>query len=249
MLSVDIIILSYAKEEKLKSLTQQTIDTLLASEDPSVIQFHVLVIESEKGLAPYQYPNTLTIYPKEKFGFHKYLNIGLKNTNSEFICFCNNDLVFEKGWASAMFNAIAQDSDLLCLNTFCPSFHKGELNRFSNNINYGYTNGIYFTGWCFFTKRALFKITGLFDEHFKFWFCDDDFRLTLQKFKIKNALIKNSIVDHLYSETLAKVSSKKKVYLKYIGLAHYKYKWEHHNFLLYAMETIKYKIKIIISRD
>lgn len=249
MFSVDIIILSYAKEEKLKALTEQTIETLFASENIALINFNVLVIESERSIAPYQYSNSKTIYPKEKFGFHTYHNIGLKQTNSDFICFCNNDLIFEKGWASAIFKAMEKDSELMSLNPYCPGFHEDKLQLLAEEITYGYTNGIHFTGWCFFTKRTLFNITGFFDEHFKFWFCDDDFRLTLQKHGIKNALIKNSRVRHLYSETLAKVPSQKKVYLKYVSLAYYKYKWEHHNILLYLFETIKYKMKIIISRD
>ena len=40
---IDIIILSFAKNEALKNLTIQTIDTLLASEDPDEIDFNVLV--------------------------------------------------------------------------------------------------------------------------------------------------------------------------------------------------------------
>src|ERR1700749_4974158 len=99
---IDIIILSYAKDEKLKALTEQTIATLLDSEDPEHIKFDVLVIESDKSLRPYQYPGTQTIYPDETFGYNKYMNIGIKATGNEYVCLCNNDLVFHKGWAGAI---------------------------------------------------------------------------------------------------------------------------------------------------
>src|SRR4051812_37526831 len=91
---IDILILSYAKDEHLKDLTIQTIDTLLKSEDPGEIQFNVVVIESNKQMQPYQFENSTTIYPAEKFGFHKYLNIGIRQTNSPYVCLCNNDLIF-----------------------------------------------------------------------------------------------------------------------------------------------------------
>jgi GT2 family glycosyltransferase len=155
MVVVDIIILSYAREVQLKELTQQTIDTLLASENSSKIQFKVIVLESEKSIEPHQYPCSTTIYPKEPFGFHRYLNIGLENTSADYVCFCNNDLIFEKGWATAILDSVEKDSELLCLNPYCPGFHEERFPEISSDITYGYTNGIHFTGWCFFTKRIL----------------------------------------------------------------------------------------------
>ena len=245
---IDIIILSYAKDERLKELTIQTINSLVSSENLREIRFNILVIESEKSIAPYQYPHSTTIYPAQKFGFHTYLNIGLKQMNSEFICFCNNDLLFAKGWATAMLAAIKKDPDLLSLSPLCTRFHADKLAQLPETINYGYTNGVHFTGWCFLAKRTLFDTIGLFDEHFKFWYCDDDFRLTLKKYGKKNALIKDSVVEHLCSETLTKVPSKEKLYLQYISFAYYKYKWEHHNFMRFLIEKAKYQFKIIIHK-
>src|SRR3569833_1367068 len=110
---IDIIILSYANTAALKNLTIQTIDTLMASEDPDKIRFNVLIIESAKDLQPYQYDNSRTIYPKEQFGFHKYLNIGIKETNSRFVCLCNNDLIFHKNWTTEILNAMDNDPAML----------------------------------------------------------------------------------------------------------------------------------------
>ena len=100
--SIDVVILSYAKNDYLKGLTDQTIATLMDSEDPAKIYFNVIVIESDKKLQPYQFENSTTIYPVEKFGFNKYLNIGIKETSNKYICLANNDLIFHKGWATAM---------------------------------------------------------------------------------------------------------------------------------------------------
>ena len=76
MLYIDIIILSYAKNDHLKSLTQQTLDTLLASEAANEIKFNPIVIESEKSLKSYQFPGSTTLYPEEKFGYNRFMNIG-----------------------------------------------------------------------------------------------------------------------------------------------------------------------------
>ncbi|MGN7986696.1 glycosyltransferase family 2 protein [Pedobacter sp. 22226] len=248
MTNIDIIILSYAKNEALKNITLQTISTLLASEDSRLIKFNVIVIESNKVLSPFQYPNSRTIYPKQEFGFHKFLNIGISLTQNELICFCNNDLIFNKGWATAILESSKIDPAIKSFNPFCPKFHHGKIEVEKEPINYGYTNALFFTGWCFLVKREIFNSIGLFDERFKFWFCDDDFRLTLEKYRIKNALIRDSLVTHLASKTLSNESDYKKSYFQYISFALYKYKWQHHNFMVYLFELIKYRLKILYAK-
>jgi GT2 family glycosyltransferase len=244
---IDIIILSYAKTDVLKKLTEQTIATCIQSEKKSEIKFNIVVIESHKTLKPFQFKNTKTIYPNIKFGFHRYLNIGVKNTASDYVCFCNNDLIFHKNWASEILNAMRTDDKLISANTLCPKFHEDKLANYESDISYGYQNGIFFTGWCFFLKRSVFETIGLFDEKFEFWFSDDDFRLTLEKFNVKNALIRKSRVTHLRSETLEYVGDQKKTYLMYSSFAYYKYKWQHHNYFKYIFESLKYKLKILLA--
>ena len=244
---IDVIILSYAKNSALKKLTEQTVASCLNSENPAEITFNIVVIESYQGLEPFQFGNTRTIYPTVKFGFHRYLNIGIKNTVHDYICFCNNDLIFHKGWANEILKAMTQNPRLLCCNPFCDNFHRDKAQYYNEDINYGYDNGIYFTGWCFLVKRSIFDLTGFFDEKFEFWFSDDDFRLTLKKNNLANALVVKSKVTHLRSETLNKTDKKKQKHLQYSSFAYYKYKWEHHNPLKYFIEILKYKFKVYIS--
>lgn len=240
MTNIDVIILSNGKNEELVRLTNQTIQSLLASEEDHQIRFEVLVIESNAALHPFQYEHAKTIYPTQKFGFHKYLNIGVNATKNELICFCNNDLIFQKGWASAILSAKNVDPEIHSFSTFCPDFHSGHIEEIPNEINYGYQNGVYFTGWCFLLKRSVFKITGLFDEKFTFYYADDDFRLTLKKYGLKNALINNAVVKHLGSETLNKEQTAERFELQYSANAYYRYKWEHKNLLKYLYQTLRY---------
>jgi GT2 family glycosyltransferase len=245
MIKIDIIILSNGKNEQLKMLTAQTIQSLHQSENPDHISFNPIVIESNSNLDPYQYEDAKTIYPAEKFGFHKYLNIGINITESKYICFCNNDLIFHNGWASAILLAANENPTIACFSTYCPKFHQDKNENIPNNINFGYQNGIHFTGWCFMVKREILHQIGLFDEKFIFWYADDDFRLTLEKHKQKNALIKNAEVTHLGSETLNNEKSNIQFALQYSANAYYQYKWKHQNRLLYLLQLLKYRIKVI----
>jgi GT2 family glycosyltransferase len=244
--SIDIIILSYAKDESLKLLTIQTIETLFKSEDPEKIHFNVLVAESNKTLQPYQYENSTTIYPAEKFGFHKYLNIGIKLTNNPYVCLCNNDLIFHKGWASEILNAMDNDPAMLSAVPYCTNFHKKEGFDPNGPPLEGYFGVL--IGWCIFVKREIFDIIGMLDENLVFWYCDYDYSNTLEKLKVKNCLIPTAVVTHLGSESLKTVNSKEHKRLTQIPRFYFSYKWHHHSFIRYKLETMLYKIKIAFTR-
>lgn len=243
---IDIIILSYAKNEHLKNLTDQTIATLLDSEDPDKIHFNVIVIESQKSLNPYQFENSTTIYPEEKFGFHKYLNIGIKASNSPYVCLCNNDLIFHKGWASEILKAMDNDATMLSASPYCRNFHAKE--GFPENAEplEGYFGVL--VGWCIFVKREIFDTIGLLDENFTFWYCDYDYLNTLKKFGVKNCLVSSSFVTHLGSESLNTVSSKEHKKLTQIPRFYFSYKWHHHSYIRYLLETFLYKLRLLFER-
>ncbi|AMR31830.1 hypothetical protein A0256_10555 [Mucilaginibacter sp. PAMC 26640] len=243
---IDIIILSYAKDEHLKSVTIQTIDTLLASEDPEKIHFNVIVMESNKALAPYQFKNSTTVYPAEKFGFHKYLNLGIKMTDSPYVCLCNNDLIFHKGWASEIVNAMDNDPAMLSAVPYCPNFHLKEGFKPNGPPVEGYFGLL--IGWCIFVKREIFDTIGMLDENFVFWYCDYDYSNTLEKFKVKNCLVPTSVVTHLGSESIIRVDSKEHKKLTQLPRFYFSYKWHHHSYLRYLAETTLYKLKMMIDK-
>ena len=244
---IDIIILSFAKDEKLKNLTLQTIDTLFASEDPEKIDFKVLVIESNKKLAPFQYPGSTTLYPEESFGYHKYMNIGIKATRSDYICLCNNDLIFHPGWATAILEAMKADTELLSASPYCTNYHKNEGFDENGPPLEGYAGLL--GGWCIFVKRSIFDIIGLLDEKLIFWYCDADYCKTLQKFKVKNCLIPAAKVTHLGSESLKTVDQAEYQKLTQVPRAYYSYKWVHHSYLKYLAQTILLKLKAFTAKS
>ena len=243
--NIDIIILSYAKDEHLKGLTIQTINTLLESEDPEKIHFNVVVIESNKALQPYQFENATTIYPTEKFGFHKYLNIGIKLTGNPYVCLCNNDLIFHKGWASEILSAMDNDAEMLSAVPYCPNFHKKE--GFPENAAplEGYFGVL--VGWCIFVKREIFNIIGMLDENFTFWYCDYDYLNTLKKFGVKNCLVSSSVVTHLGSESLKVVNKKEHQVLTQLPRFYFSYKWHHQSYIKLKVQIALFKIKMLLG--
>lgn len=201
--NIDIVMLAFSNSEELIQITNTALRTLYESEDDS-IKFHVYLVESKRGIS-YKYKNLdiKMIYPSVSFGYHKYLNIGRKQGTSEYVVLCNNDLVFHKHWASNILREFHSDTNLISTSPYNSGTHS-QLYRIprSSGMHYGYKTGMHITGWCIFHKRTIYNIIGDLDERFIFWCCDDDYGMTIKNYKLKHALVSDSVVDHVESKTL-----------------------------------------------
>ncbi|HVW96646.1 MAG TPA: hypothetical protein VHA56_11820 [Mucilaginibacter sp.] len=230
-INIDIIILSYAKSDELKQTTIDTINTLIESENPDKISFNILVIESNKNLKPYQFEHTTTLYTDVPFGYNRYMNIGIKATSNPYVCLCNNDLIFHRGWASAILEQMALDADLLSVNPYCEIAHSATIPADGSNI-ISTIPGI-LVGWCLFFKREMLKVTGYFDERFIFWYADNDYGNTMEKHRIKHALVTSSKVTHIGSQSHFILNDAERFEYTYGQYLYYDLKWIGKNPLSY----------------
>jgi GT2 family glycosyltransferase len=224
--SIDIIILSYARNEELKTITENCIASLVSSEDPDKIKFNIILMESEKSLKPYQYENTTTIYPEEEFGYNRYMNKGIEMTESPYICICNNDLIFFESWATNMLDAFERfnmDSG----SPACGVFHPGEGFDLDGYTYFGYRIRAQIAGWCIFFKRDILKKMGKLDENYRFWCADNDYGNTLYFLKLRHGLVTSSRVDHLESKTLLSLSTDRQQVLTYGEIKYWEKKWNY----------------------
>ena len=217
---IDIIILSYAQNSELQQTTRDCVDSLIASEDPAAIKFNIIILESAKNLADYQYPGTTTVYPNEPFGFHRYMNIGIDMTSSPYVCLCNNDLIFYKNWASEILKYMDQIPDLISASPICSYLNRYTGIPLNSGIKIGYRVGFEISGWCLFMKREIFDKIGRLDENYRFSGADHDYANTLGVMKIKHGLITSSIVDHLNNITLNMQSEERQNELMLPGTYH-----------------------------
>jgi len=190
-MNVDVIILSNAKTDELRKLTQQTIDSCLNSEHQ--ITFNILVLEQN---APILYEHAITYHTREPFNYNGFMNVGIAMSSNEYVCLCNNDLIFTDSWATNLISGMKQTNIL----SACPSPLKGR------GIEYGYRNSHEMYGWCIMTNRKLFDIIGKIDDEFPFWFADNIYSEQLKRHGVKHAIVKNSVVKHLGSKTLHSLS-------------------------------------------
>jgi GT2 family glycosyltransferase len=248
MIKIDLIILSYAKNDEFRNMTEDCIKSIINSEEEGLFLFNIIVLETNTNTSSYNYINTKTIYPDEKFGFNRYFNIGYKESVNEYICFCNNDLIFHKNWATELFKIEKKHKEI---GSFCskdPWLHK-QYNDLNLNQNFiiGYDKMKHFTGWFFMTKRSVIQRVGAFDEKLDFWYCDDDFINVLKKYNIPNVLVTNSVITHLGSKTLSSIEQKKRNFMTNKQWVYYDYKWHHKSKLIYFLKYLKYLFISVIK--
>lgn len=184
----DLIILSNAKTDEMRRMTQRTIDTALAGANS--LPINVLVLEQQE----HKYARARTLHAPEVFNYNRFANRGARSGGAEWIVVANNDLVFQAGWLHQL---IAANHPVVSpINPGDPR-QSGILEP-----EKGTTNGRHFSGWCFMIKRSLWERIGGFDEDVSFW-CSDD--ATIEQVKalgIEPMIVPASTVRHLASVTL-----------------------------------------------
>lgn len=203
---LSVIILSYALDDDIYHLNKQAIETLLSSEVWPSGSLQIFLIESNKE-NPYQYPypNVEVLIPNEKFGFHRFFNIGIEHTDGEYIAFCNNDIIFHKGWFSAIREVANSHRRFLC---FSPIDDSGDYPKMSPEalprekaFYKGWEHQKHFAPWCFVWKRKVFDITGPFDETVDFYGADCDEQNIMSRNALWSVVCTKSVVNHLAGQT------------------------------------------------
>lgn len=194
---VDTVILSKTSDLSHYGLTCRTINSLKSSFD---YEGKITVVESESStkikVEGFIYEGCNVVYPECTFNYNKFLNIGIKECESEWIMLCNNDLFFFKDWWTYMSEAIAANPDVKSFSPCSPTWH---LHTSLSKYDIGYTVSKHICGWCIVLHRSVLDTCNLFDETFEFWYQDNDYAMTLQKNSVKHCVVRDSRVHHFVS--------------------------------------------------
>jgi len=184
---MDIIIISNAKEERFRLMTQNAIDSALETTQGHNVR--IIVVEQQS----INY-NVETIHYDFPFNYNRVANFGARHGNNRLITISNNDITFHKGWIEAMLKA-----DKPVMSPVCP------LNPRQRDLKHdveGNDIALHFSGWCFTIQREIFNKINGFDEDFGFWYADDATVKQLNKIGITPTLIVGARATHLISQTL-----------------------------------------------
>lgn len=192
---IDAVILTYTADNRIFSMTQEAINSLIVS--ASNFDLNIVVVETENKTGR-EYQNCIVICPNEQFNFNRFLNIGISFTrqNSDFVLLLNNDIVCYPDWLDKIINKMNINS----LDSACPRSPGWQFHSDLNDISYlfnEYSIGRGLTGWALvFKTDSLLKVFP-FDEDFVFWCGDNYLAEQMQKLNFKHALIGESKIEHL----------------------------------------------------
>ena len=244
MKTVDVVIISWAKDEVLRQVTMNGIDSLLKDES---IAYNVYVVESNKDVNYEHYNdpsfhwgrkdfNVTTIHPDVPFGYHRYMNIGIRAGKSKYVAICNNDLTYESGWADNIIKLMELHPDILSASPWCPQT-QGDNTQHKNKVYLGHRVRGELAGWCIFQQRKIYDTIEQLNEEVDFWYSDNIYADELQMRGIKHALLPTSVVNH-HDGNLGKTGNSAiddKTKMEYTNMQRGKY--------LIALDNLKNKLK------
>jgi len=236
---VDIIILSNTNSPAMQRMTENCVSSLLASENPAEIRFNIVIVESCKSFGGYEPRFGRTIAPADKFAFNKFLNIGIRETQSDYVCLCNNDLIFHPGWAANLLAAMCSDPRIESCCPYCSIYHPTRGMAPGAPPAFGYHYEV-LVGWCIFVKRRVLNRIGPLDEKITFWYAERDYGNTLRAAQVFHALISTSRVDHLGSQSIKECGQMQQSRLTSYQRLYFDYKWQHKSRLLYCWQSAIY---------
>lgn len=210
MNSLSVIILSYTLDESIYEMNVDCINSLLSSETWVDDSLNIYLIESNKSCT-YEYnARVKKIIPNEVFNFHYFLNIGIEQSNSEFIALCNNDIIFKRNWFTEILNVSEKNKNFMCFSPIDRNYSTMSYEQFPADKDFyiGWDNKCHYAAWCMVWKRKVFDIIGKLDETFNFYSADDDELMTMRKYAIDNVLVPKSEVIHLSQVVTKKVDEK-----------------------------------------
>jgi hypothetical protein len=195
---LDVVIVSWAKDEPLRRLTENAIETCRASSRRC--RFDVLVVETNPQARPYADATTI-YYPHPEFNYNRALNLGVAKLSGPYVACCNNDLVFHEHWAEYVLRAMSR-LRIRSVSPLCPWAGGHAPYRGRQGVAFGSGVRYELAGWCIALERSLWHELGGFDETCDFWCSDDVYALQLQRAGVRHALVLQSVVAHLGSQTL-----------------------------------------------
>jgi len=206
---VDIIMPSKTNAA-LAPIARSCIESLHASEPRDKFAWNVVVVETEKEETPENIGQDSTIfYPHKEFNYNGALNLGIKETHSDWVVLTNNDVIFHQGWFREILRINTENPSLMSFCHWC-NYDAWHPTRYPNIGNVEFIEndwiGYGMASWTITVKRTLLEAIGTLSERVAFWYSDNVYADALRSKGFKHVLSTKSYVDHLSSKTIRTLS-------------------------------------------
>lgn len=208
MSGISIIIPCYHKEIRHYSLTVRCLEHLRKH---TKVPFDLILIENINKWVEDE--GDKYSWSKEPKTFAENTNIGLKLTDTEYICVLNNDVFVPEGWLDGILKCF---DDPLCGVATIDSTQYGRLPE-DKIVEW-------FFGAIWIIKKKVFDKVGLFDESFTHAFDDADYWVRVYKAGFKILMNRAIQVEHKDGSTIHKFEGHTERYVRMRKKFNEKYK-------------------------
>lgn len=202
MKCIDVMFLSYSKNEKLYSMTKRAIRSLI--DNNPEYKFNICVIQTCDNKFGDKYyfddESVQVVHPNKKFHYNKFLQIGynkMKHT-SDLIMVCNDDIYFHKNSIEELLKGLQYFK--ICSPKNPESRYDGDLqSKHKTGYIKGYRTSEHLSGFCHLVDKKIFDtipLDILFHKNFGGYFQDYWIAYLCEVNKIPIGLCADSIVDH-----------------------------------------------------
>jgi len=199
---INIIMLSYAKNDELYSMTKNALRSLKTSEGYDYCHVYLVETNSSENITYDEFNFVTVIKPNEYFNYNKFVNIAYSKIEKqeEYVMIVNNDVIFHPYWfsnADLLMDLYQLDS----ASPICPILENTYGGVLDYDIFRGYGVGVKFYGWALIFKTTKYEEVQPLDETFSFWMQDIDLEEECYKRNFNHALLMKSKVTHLISKS------------------------------------------------
>lgn len=215
MKNIDVIFLSFSKNEELYSMTKNAICSLI--ENNQGYNFNICVVQTcdnKFGDKFYFDDDTLhVVHPNSDFHYNDFLRIGYQQMphTSDLIMICNDDIYFQERSITELIKGLKFFT--ICSPKNPSSRFNGDLqSKHKSGYIKGYTTSEHISGWCHLIKKNIFNQIPLdifWHKQFGGYYQDDWIAFLCKRNKIPIGLCADSIVEHNESTSSPHASNRK----------------------------------------
>jgi GT2 family glycosyltransferase len=179
-------------------------------------EFRVFLYETDPS-SKHDYSNWVykTFKDVEPYNCCRLINQAYSEVTSDWVIIANNDLRFERGWFSKIVDVHNKRPDIESFSPKDPLLYSRYYDYHFVTTDDDYVEGYkvteFMAGWCYVMKKRVWDAIYPWDEQFNFYYADNDYAEKIKSLGIKHALVRDSIVFHFGSQTIAKQSDSSKL--------------------------------------
>lgn len=169
----------------IRSLQDTPLDELIVIDDGSRINAEIMLREWK----PWQ-KVTKFIRREDNGGYSKASNDGLRASQGDIIIIGNNDLVFTENWLRGLLKVLEEGFDIATCWTSDQNYILDDVIREGDKF-----------GSLFAMNREVYEKLGGFDEQFKGYFADTDYRQRAKDAGFRIGINQGLVINHLAKAT------------------------------------------------